>query len=139
MTNNEHLQKIKAKCQQLLDIAAKRQLGTWAIDNDNLIAGDRYVLGVTFDEHVEGASNWPIVQQNRAFIASCAGPAEAGWKATIAAINDWTTLFASTEGFSDGAPDASDHDKLCNEISSIARINIRYILSAWPIELLSQP
>ena len=28
------------------------------------------------------------------------------------------TIYYDTEGYADGAPDASSHDKLCNEISS---------------------
>jgi hypothetical protein len=28
-------------------------------------------------------------------------------------------IYYDTEGYADGAPDASRHDKLCNEISSI--------------------
>lgn len=27
-------------------------------------------------------------------------------------------IYHDTEGYADGAPDASDHDRLCNEISS---------------------
>ena len=30
-------------------------------------------------------------------------------------------IFASTDPYADGAPDASAHDKLCNEVSSLAR------------------
>lgn len=30
-------------------------------------------------------------------------------------------IYDQTEGFADGAPDASAHDRLCNEISSLAK------------------
>jgi hypothetical protein len=60
-------------------------------------------------------------------------------RATKAAIADWLTLYNSTEGYADGAPDASTHDRLCNEVSSICRINLGHILAAWPIELLILP
>jgi hypothetical protein len=30
-------------------------------------------------------------------------------------------IYDMTEGYADGAPDASPHDKLCNEIADIAR------------------
>lgn len=32
-----------------------------------------------------------------------------------------TQIYNDTEGYADGAPDASSHDKLCNEISSICK------------------
>jgi hypothetical protein len=30
-------------------------------------------------------------------------------------------IFDCTDPYADGAPDASDHDKLCNEVSALAR------------------
>jgi len=35
------------------------------------------------------------------------------------------TIYDRTEGFADGAPDASPHDKLCNEISSKLKLFIK--------------
>lgn len=39
----------------------------------------------------------------------------------IAAKEALTQLYLFTEGYADGAPDASSHDKLCNEISAICK------------------
>jgi hypothetical protein len=75
MNTQEHLQKIKAKCQKLLAIAEKRTQGQWSQDRLYVDTDDNNDL-----IKVEGNIN------NAAFIASCARSAEAGWRATIAAI-----------------------------------------------------
>ena len=105
MKTTEHLQKIKAKCQELLATTHKMYSPEQAANDID-------------------------------FIASCAGNAEAGWRATIAAIDDWLGLYVYTDGFADGAPDASPHDKLCNEIASMARRSLNHIITAWPEEML---
>ena len=93
MTTTEHLQKIKAKCLALLAIAEKRTQGKWGVMNCLWIAKD---------------------EQDAEFIAACAGPAEAGWKATVAAI-DFLLRTSSESNF---------------QAQAIS------IIAAWPSELL---
>jgi hypothetical protein len=100
MNTREHLQKIKAKCQELLAIAEKRTQGQWSQDHLYVDTDDN-------DNLIKAAGNI----NNAAFIASCAGAAEAGWKATIAAIDD---IFQN-----------HDDDLLAKDI-----------IAAWPEELL---
>jgi hypothetical protein len=86
MTQKEHLKKIKAKCQKLLEIAEKRTAGAWNTQtlsyrvqtNEGGIG--KYVAEMMTDTSHERDSD-------ATFIASCAGAAEAGWRATIAAID----------------------------------------------------
>lgn len=125
----EKLRRIDAHLANLLAIAAKRTPGEWASTSASVRHGYKgrdltAVCSVTYKDREDEA--------NAAFIASCAGSAEAGWKATRAAIDDWLSLYNSTEGYADGAPDASAHDKLCNEVASICRINLQHILAAFP-------
>lgn len=135
MTTKEHLDKIVAKIDQLLELAEKRTQGKWT-------SGVRYVACPSDSREIAmipfGVECTPNHEwfQNGIFIAACAGPAEAGWRATKAAIEGWLGLFVYMNGFADGAPDASAHDKLCNEIASIAKTNIQKIIAAWPEELL---
>lgn len=88
-TNQEKLQLIKAKCQELLTVAEKRTPGKWDTlgvansDSLRLFAKNHY-LGSLGNSDSSKLDN----QTNSIFIASCAGPAEAGWKATIETI-DW--------------------------------------------------
>ena len=108
MTTNERLQKIKTKCQELLEIAEKRTPGAWSADVED---GSYFVYQ---PENRSGVA-CEINRNNAPFIASCAGPAEAGWRATIAAIE-------SAQAF---------------EVEWIGHYTLRdAILAAWPEELL---
>lgn len=80
MTTEEHLQKIKAKCECLLAIAEKRR--------EYPYAWEAHGSDVAFwwgDECHSGywLKSPQLDQSTAAFIASCAGNAEAGWRATI--------------------------------------------------------
>jgi hypothetical protein len=126
----EHLRKIDAHLEKLLAQAEKRTSGRWVED-----ACCCYAFSQIDEQGL--ARGRPIVECSPSdvpFIASCAGNAEAGWKAIRAAIAGWLSLYKATEGYADGAPDASAHDKLCNEVASLCRTNLRRILAAFPLE-----
>jgi hypothetical protein len=76
MNQQEHIQRIRARCVELLALAEKRTEGRWEhweCATANIYVGDHSIFANNYDDAI--------------FIASCAGPAEAGWKATIAAID----------------------------------------------------
>ena len=120
MTTKEHLTKIKEKCEQLLELATKRTPGKW-LDKTQFVA--------QLDERTGGYSvkvcgtNY---QKDTSFIASCAGPAEAGWRATIAAIAGFQRL--SKWNFTGWEGDCGIIAEIEGEIDAI--------LAAWPEELL---
>jgi hypothetical protein len=144
MSTKEHLKKIKAKCEQLLVLSEKRTAGKWRVESLYPVDQSAACISAGLNSYGDGPEAHPIGriaqgelnEPDAAFITACAGPAEAGWRTTIAAIDDWLALFVYTEGFADGAPDASDHDKLCNEIAAICHHNMNHIIAAWPPELL---
>lgn len=115
----EHLKLIDAHLERLLAIAEKRTPGRW------IIGAGRYLVGLDSDT-VEIAEfskddDWEIEQRsNMKFIASCAGNAEAGWRATKAAI----------AGYMKAEPDDSW------AVSLVASEVLEYILAAFPIESL---
>lgn len=111
MTTQEHLQRIKTKCQELLAIAEKRTPGTWWEDHPSVYASCNSF--VFTDEQT------PKTDAN--FIASCAGPAEAGWRATIAAIDGWQAILNAK----------GNHTYM-----NFANRQLNNILTAWPEELL---
>ena len=107
MTTEEHLQKILAKCRANLEIAAKRTPGKWAHYSDKVCSETEFhdadevdnvdvCQGITWRK----LSPKQKIDENLDFIAACAGSAEAGWRATIAAIDeinlshDWTCVMA---------------------------------------------
>jgi hypothetical protein len=123
MTTTEHLQKIKAECERLLAIAEKRTQGKWRVD-----------YSVSFNHIVTQAESEKPLNQRKAiatthkmysekmaladvvYIAACAGAAEAGWRSTIAAVNDllrYDLKIMQDDPF------------------------MKSILAAWPTELLS--
>lgn len=124
------LEKIQAKCREILELGRLRTQGEWVTYADGEIHGT----------DTDGSSIRVAIVHDDGdfrFISSCSGTAEAMARSTLAAIRDWQTLYSVTENYADGAPDASTHDKLCNEIASICRINLNHILSTWPDELLA--
>ena len=84
MNTEEKLNKIKAECQRLLALAEKRTPGKWS-------AGTLTEYHMVYDEklarHIARLNGLGHAEENAAYIAACAGAAEAGWRATIAAID----------------------------------------------------
>lgn len=108
MTTTEHLQRIRAKCVELLEIAGKRTPASWQAEGNTVWRHDAERESSSICDTVSHA-HWADAR----FIASCAGPAEAGWRATIAAIDILSAL------------DKYSESRLADDI-----------LSAWPEELL---
>lgn len=123
MTTEEHLKKIKAKCESLLAIAEKRTPGEWTLfhqqgERPGIECGDTSIVIIgreddfADDGGVRGRDDVEAIH-NAAFIASCAGTAEAGWRSTIAAIDALLEIY-------DQPNEQIAHD----------------IITAWPEEIL---
>lgn len=120
----QYLSRIKARCLDLLALAEKRTPGKWFSDlerrplrifqeNAMLVATTRTPDHTTLQD-----------QQNADFIASCAGPAEAGWRSTIAAIDLHLIIIAFEER----------HGTRPNKDTLDSRLAI---IAAWHEELLN--
>ena len=107
MNEQEHLSLIEARCEALLEGAKMRTPEKWSESPNK-----RAVYCACYQVAYTGESNG-----NAAFIASCAGPAEAGWKSTIAACK-----------------------RLCGLTSRLWTAGdmqeAQVIIAAWPVELL---
>ena len=79
MTTTDRLAKIRARCVELLELASKRTPEGWETDCDA-----RHPAVFTSEGDFIGVD---MSQKDAAYIAACAGAAEAAWKATIAAID----------------------------------------------------
>lgn len=132
MTQEEHLNKIVAKCRELLAGAEKRKAGKWTYANrgtySDIIAPDDLCGGV----YLATVCGFSVGDQevnrgihNSAFIANCAGPAEAGWRATIAKCEFIQSYRKIRFGY-DGDCGAT---RLVDEMES-------QLTAAWPEELL---
>ena len=107
MNKAEKLDAIVRHCEANLVIAAKRTSGRWGIERTsttNWIGpmrrnGDGKISIIVCDTDRDRLKAEYIDQNDAdaAFIAACAGAAEAGWKATIAAIKGIRLI-----GYADG-------------------------------------
>jgi hypothetical protein len=124
MNTQEHLQRIKAKCQELLAIAEKRTPGEWKSCNGQKGTIIRRKSANVIGEPQDVARAWNCWRKdgNAAFIASCAGAAEAGWRATIAAIDELTAL--------------NDESCLYDGHEGQHTHRLDKLIAAWPQELL---
>ena len=128
MSHEEHLSRIVAKCRELLAIAEKRTPGKWSVshsDKNGLHKIESKLVFVSSDTFEEDA----------VFVANCAGPAEAGWRATIEAID---------------SVKSAPHERLCSAVKGPEpetwlvesdcdcwkKDATRTIIADWPEELL---
>ena len=130
MSTTEHLEAILEFCRRNLAIAEKRTPGEWATmgiehsDSLRLFAGN-YYLGNIGNSDAEVSQN----QANAKFIATCAGAAEAGWRATIASIHGVVTFFEEIMH-----ADPSSHEERDARIAMVIARDA--ILAAYPLELI---
>lgn len=111
MTTTEHLDLIVKRCKELLAIAENRTQGKWDKRDRDCEA---YIFNGFHGRITPDLGNSTSAHDDAQFIAACPENAEAGWRATIAAI-EWS-----------------------QEIDFLENNMIDAILAAWPIELLKQ-
>jgi len=120
-TQLEHLRLLKAHLESLLETAKKRTPGEWLNVGANFYSSGRNV-GACFYSGTHGLA----LVENAAFIASCAGNAEAGWQSTLTAISGLSEMArmidSSVPEYEGCGRDAVAH--------------LEKILAAWPIENL---
>lgn len=135
MTQQEHLNRIRARCVELLEIAKHRTPGRWYVAKGGLGNKDGMdTVYATNDDlnYIAACRDFacfhapPKNSENATFIASCAGAAEAGWRATIAAIDSLPGYASLTEA-------ANPSVRL---IGGCAQDGINSIIASWPEELL---
>lgn len=110
MNQQEHLQLIRAKCVELLELAKQRTPGRWSYRGGevlvNIYSNNKVICGVPVRHG----------KHNAAFIASAAGPFEAALASTVAAIDHISSGWMDTQ---------SGEDILASTI-----------IASWPLELL---
>lgn len=112
-TQIEHLRLIDAHLARLLDIAAKRTPGEWIVGWNMVGDGiSKSICNAPMKNEQTTTLEWV---SDKRFIASCAGNAEAGWRATRAVIQWFLKWDNST-----------DYSHLVNPI-----------LDAFPLETLN--
>jgi len=100
MNTKEHLNKIVEKCRSNLLLAEKRTPGRWEA-SDNVCVSEK-TDGYYFVTCDSRRSTMSQDASNAAFIASCAGPAEAGWRATISICDELSRILTTQPWESEG-------------------------------------
>lgn len=122
MTTTEKLTRIRARCVELLALAEKRTPGKWIATTIDPFGHDYRepirVMGEDTAIATHCGSTSFLRSHDAAYIAACAGAAEAGWKATIAAIDGLAGML------------------VCGVPNPQALALRDAILAAWPEDLL---
>jgi predicted nucleic acid-binding protein len=129
MTTTKHLQRIKDKCLANLAIAEKRTQGKWAVEKYTNYHGFSVWASVCciaerWYKDAVAEKDAKELEGNAAYIAACAGAAEAGWRSTIAAI-EWIEQ-------SHDIPDAYSQTCVDDDVQQLAAA----LIAAWPEETL---
>lgn len=141
----DHLRILDAHLDRLLETAKTRTPGRWKVKEHSWQDSSIWspstgkttaILSIEDDE--ESAEDEGLLRDaNAAFIASCAGNAEAGWRSTKAAITALThfqsvDLSPCNGGSCMVATDAED------ALESFTNAFAESILTAWPLELITK-
>jgi hypothetical protein len=70
-------------------------------------------------------------ERDATFIARSRNISPTMAKMLLVAVKGLERLYNDTEGYADGAPDASGHDRLCNEVSHTSKHQLQQILNLW--------
>lgn len=139
----DHLRLLKAHLEGLLAKAAKRTPGEWTtlsktehIDYGEPIrvVSDQPPFSVAY----HGSENCFLSAGDAAFIASCAGNAEAGWRSTLKAIDLCiANLHTDPEFPTHERGEICDNDgRGCRACEYTERMLLGPLLAEWPIESL---
>lgn len=124
MDKQEHLNKIVAKCRELLTIADKRTPGKWTRQSKlgtSILCENSQNNGRMICDLPDSSPRRNQFSPNVDFISECAGAAEAGWLVTVAVIESLETVAVWHPS---GAPKNEE------------AVAIDAIINAWPEEIL---
>ena len=127
MTQTEHLKLIRARCVELLEIAEKRTAGAWSVKPFGNWEEYEVHPCIGCGEPAEATG---MTLGDATFVASCGtGSAEAGWLATVAAIDDCLNV--------DQSLPKQVQEITAEMMMQVNGIMVDRIIKAWPIELLN--
>ena len=128
-TQLDHLKRIDAHLERLLDIASKRTPGEWETDQGAKRPAVFNTEGLFIDTNMR--------PYDAIYTASCAGNAEAGWRATRVAIAALSKIAEEREPVEHG--DCGNGPYVSMFRTSAARFaeqELESILAAFPLETL---
>jgi len=113
-------------------IALSESLGstTWTLEEKDWgweLSAEKYFA----DLHKLTNEPEEVAEARASFIARSRNISPTMAKMLLAAVEGLERLYDDTEGYADGAPDASGHDRLCNEVSHAAKHQLNKLIKLW--------
>lgn len=137
MTLQQRIERVKADLREMIALGerlnaqwviktAQRELGqTGEFETETFIedgTGSCVVNGWNLEDRDE--SNFKFIARSRAITPLAC-------EVMLMAIDELETLYYDADGCADGAPDATDHDKLCNSLAHSVQGRLQRICDKW--------
>lgn len=128
VTTEHHLDLILAFCRKNLALAEKRTPGLWRYARA-MQSGFRLATTDLLKKGVLYVRDCDLTDDNGTFIAACAGAAEAGWHATIAALEGLQEMQKNVRGW-------RDDNGCCGAALQYIHSQFQSVLTAYPLDLI---
>ncbi len=114
-----NIETLKQELREFIKLSETITPGKWTNLKNGVASSDGHILCMAGRE------------ENFAFIARSRNISPTMAKMLLVAVESLECLYEDTEGYADGAPDASAHDLLCNDISSDTKAALQQLLKLW--------
>jgi hypothetical protein len=123
------IETLKTELREFITLSETITPGRWAREASRAYCTDECI---TYNV-VGPPSDYMYLQEesDATFIARSRNISPTMAKMLLVAVKGLERLYNDTEGCADGAPDASGHDRLCNEVSHTLKHQLQQILNLW--------
>jgi hypothetical protein len=124
-----NIDQLKTELREFIKLSETITPGTWKASPNYLIGG--WWVQTPFNEVAETSTADFCNERDATFISRSRNISPTMAKMLLVAVEGLERLYDDTEGYADGAPDASGHDRLCNEVSHSAKHQLQQLLKLW--------
>jgi hypothetical protein len=120
-----NINQLKTELREFIALSETIAVAPWTVDSANgVMEASNDVVCYPFGDK-------PMEKKLADFIARSRNISPTMAKMLLVTVEGLERLYDDTEGYADGAPDASGHDRLCNEVSHAAKHQLNKILKLW--------
>jgi hypothetical protein len=124
------IEQLKTELREFIALSEKLGSTTWTLEEKDWgweLSAEKYFA----DLHKLTNEPEEVAEARASFIARSRNISPTMAKMLLCAVEGLERLYDDTEGYADGAPDASGHDRLCNEVSHVAKHQLQQLLKLW--------
>jgi hypothetical protein len=124
------IDQLKTELREFIALSETITPGAWNTESDwpRIMCGAKQIAQIP--QKLTMKNKGPTTP-NATFIARYRNISPTMAEMLLAAVEGLERLYDDTEGYADGAPDASGHDRLCNEVSHSAKHQLQQLLKLW--------